>query len=79
MKSDAPFLQVTQASAEGTAFTCALCATRFTHGKQVCGSCPLNTGCSLVTCPSCGYSFPRSSFIVDSFRRFVSWVRGRKA
>jgi Fe2+ transport system protein FeoA len=52
----------------GTLFTCLLCGARFTHGGQVCTSCPFAAGCDVVACPRCGYQFPRSS-------RLVEWVR----
>lgn len=54
---------------EATVFTCALCGARFTHGGLACGACPLAWGCDLVRCPHCGYQFPRSSRLVDWFRR----------
>jgi len=54
-----------------TAFACALCGLRFTHGGQVCASCPITHGCEeLVRCPRCGYQFPRGS-------RTVAWLQGR--
>lgn len=53
-----------------TAFACALCGLRFTHGGQVCASCPITHGCEeLVRCPRCGYQFPRGS-------RTVAWLQG---
>ncbi len=74
--SRAPFVAL-EGSAEGaTVFTCALCGTRFTHGRQVCGACPLNRGCSLVSCPHCGYGFPRSSRLIDWMRRL--WSRAKR-
>lgn len=52
-----------------TAFACALCGLRFTHGGQVCASCPITHGCEdLVRCPRCGYQFPRGS-------RTVAWLQ----
>lgn len=66
-----PFERATGAPGSATEFTCALCGTRFTHGALVCGSCPLNAGCEVVKCPSCGYQFPRRSRIVDLARRLV--------
>jgi len=52
-----------------TAFACALCGLRFTHGGQVCASCPITHGCEeLVRCPRCGYQFPRGS-------RTLAWVQ----
>jgi len=52
-----------------TTFACPLCGGRFTHGGQVCGACPLSAGCDVVQCPHCLYAFPRSSRLVDWFRR----------
>lgn len=51
------------------AFACALCGLRFTHGGQVCASCPITHGCEeLVRCPRCGYQFPRGS-------RTLAWIQ----
>jgi Fe2+ transport system protein FeoA len=56
------------AGADEDAFACALCGLRFTHGGQVCASCPIGAGCDdLVRCPRCGYQFPRRS-------RIASWI-----
>jgi Fe2+ transport system protein FeoA len=61
-----------------TAFACALCGLRFTHGGQVCASCPITHGCEdLVRCPRCGYQFPRGSRTVAWLQRL--WGRLRKA
>ncbi|HZN55127.1 MAG TPA: hypothetical protein VFB67_07365 [Candidatus Polarisedimenticolaceae bacterium] len=57
------------AGGEGTVFACALCGSRFTHGALVCTGCPLNAGCEVIKCPSCGYQSPRRSRIVDAARR----------
>jgi predicted RNA-binding Zn-ribbon protein involved in translation (DUF1610 family) len=57
------------APSDATAFDCPLCGGRFSHGTLVCGSCPLNAGCEIIKCPSCGYQFPRRSKIVDLVRR----------
>ena len=62
--ADAPFTPVDRPDG-GTQFRCALCGTRFTHGGRVCGSCPLGAACDLVSCPHCGYGFPRKSRVVD--------------
>jgi hypothetical protein len=64
-----PFVETQEASGDVTAFVCSLCGARFTHGTLVCRSCPLNTGCEVVKCPSCGFQFPRRSRIVDFARR----------
>ena len=57
------------AGSPATEFQCSLCGARFTHGTLVCGSCPLNAGCEVVKCPSCGFQSPRRSRIVDFARR----------
>ena len=63
-----PFVPA-DAAGEGTVFSCALCGARFTHGTLVCTGCPLNAGCEVVKCPSCGYQSPRRSRIVDAALR----------
>lgn len=72
---DLPFTAVEGPVDEATVFRCPLCGARFTHGLQACPSCPLSAGCTLVTCPHCEYSFPRTS-------RLAGWLRrlfGRKS
>jgi ferrous iron transport protein A len=69
-----PFEPVTGETGDATEFTCALCGTRFTHATLVCASCPLNAGCEVIKCPSCGYQFPRRSRLVDLARRLVGAV-----
>ena len=77
MPDDTPFVAVGDVDRDATAFACPLCGSRFRHGTLVCGSCPLNAGCEIVKCPSCGYQFPRRSRIVDFARRvFGARVRG---
>lgn len=71
-----PFLPA-EGGTDATAFHCPLCGGRFTHGLQVCGSCPLNQGCALVRCPNCGYQFPRTSSLVEWGRRLARRMRGR--
>jgi hypothetical protein len=68
---DVPFEPADDPLVAATVFTCPLCGGRFTHGGQVCGACPLTRGCDLVRCPHCSYAFPRSSRLVDWFRRRV--------
>ena len=59
------------------AFACALCGLRFTHGGQVCASCPITHGCDeLVRCPRCGYQFPRGSRTLAWLQRL--WRRRRR-
>jgi hypothetical protein len=65
----APFVPKREAGGDATEFVCALCGGRFTHGTLVCGSCPMNVGCEIVKCPSCGYQAPRRSRLVDLARR----------
>jgi hypothetical protein len=64
-----PFVPTIEEKGDATEFLCSLCGARFTHGTLVCVSCPLNAGCEVVKCPSCGYQFPRRSRIVDFARR----------
>jgi predicted amidophosphoribosyltransferase len=64
-----PFVAARSAAGSATEFQCSLCGARFTHGTLVCGSCPLNAGCEVVKCPSCGFQAPRRSRIVDLARR----------
>ena len=64
-----PFVPKVDENGDATEFSCSLCGARFTHGTLVCVSCPLNAGCEVVKCPSCGYQFPRRSRIVDFARR----------
>lgn len=74
--SDARPLAFMPASDAETAFACALCGLRFTHGGQVCASCPITHGCEeLVRCPRCGYQFPRGSRTVAWLQRL--WRRRR--
>jgi len=65
-----PFTPLRDAEPDATVFRCALCGGRFTHGGRACAPCPLSSGCDLVRCPSCGYTFPRSS-------RLLGWLRRR--
>ena len=63
-----------------TAFACALCGLRFTHGGQVCASCPITQGCEeLVRCPRCGYQFPRGSRTLAWVQRLWRRLRGATA
>ena len=66
-----PFVASPAGDAEATQFSCPLCGARFSHGTLVCGSCPLNVGCEIVKCPSCGYQSPRRSRIVDLAKRVL--------
>ena len=68
------------ATDEATAFACALCGLRFTHGGQVCASCPITHGCDdLVRCPRCGYQFPRGSRTLAWVQRLWRRLRGPAA
>ena len=72
-----PFGPKLDAKSDATEFTCSLCGAHFTHGTLVCVSCPLNAGCEVVKCPSCGFQSPRRSRIVDAVvRLFGAGDRG---
>ena len=73
---DVPFRTRDGGASEATAFACPLCGARFTHGTLVCGACPLNAGCEIVKCPSCGYQSPRRSRIVGWAQRLLQAARG---
>ena len=74
---DARPLAFTPDAGAEDAFACALCGLRFTHGGQVCASCPITQGCEeLVRCPRCGYQFPRGSRILDWLQRLFGRGRG---
>lgn len=70
-----PFVEARGDEAPGSVLRCGLCGAEFTHGGQVCSSCPLGAACDLVRCPSCGYQFPRRSRIVDWARRIAGRLR----
>ena len=44
------------------------------HVMVACGSCPLNVGCALACCPSCGFSNadPAQSWLVPAFEKLTS-------
>jgi hypothetical protein len=65
LRGEVPFVSLREDAGDATAFTCPLCSARFTHGVLVCQSCPMNAGCEIVKCPSCGYQFPRRSKVLD--------------
>jgi Fe2+ transport system protein FeoA len=55
---------------------CPLCGARFSRGVRPCAACPLSAGCDVVCCPRCGYSFPRSSRVVEALKGlFRRWRR----
>jgi len=42
--------------------SCPLCSVEFDASGQGCRpSCPMASGCRVVCCPSCGYSFPQEN------------------
>ncbi|HEX4825204.1 MAG TPA: hypothetical protein VFV19_12930 [Candidatus Polarisedimenticolaceae bacterium] len=71
-----PFIPIAASTADATPFDCPLCGARFSHGTLVCGSCPMNAGCEIVKCPSCGYQFPRRSLVLDFAKRLFGGRSG---
>jgi len=59
---------------------CPLCGVEFDAGGQGCRpSCPLAKGCSVVCCPSCGYSFPQEGRgLAGGLRRLIDRFKERK-
>ena len=62
--------------------SCAMCGHRFDPQEaSICASCPLGKGCSLVCCPSCGYSAPdpaRSTLVRLAARAAAGFAGGRR-
>lgn len=58
-------------SADVDAVTCPLCGRRYTEaeGRACHPGCPLQRGCQLLSCPSCGYEMPAPT-------RLTRWLSG---
>jgi hypothetical protein len=55
---------------------CPLCGKTFDAEGQGCRpTCPLATGCRVVCCPACGYSFPQETGWAG---RLKGWLDRRK-
>ncbi len=55
---------------------CPLCGNTFDAEGQGCRpSCPLASGCRVVCCPSCGYSFPQETGLAG---RLKDWFSRRR-
>jgi len=56
---------------------CPLCGTGFDASGQGCRpSCPMASGCHVVCCPSCGYSFPQENAgLAGRLKRFLEQRR----
>ena len=52
---------------------CPLCGIDFDASGQGCRpSCPMATGCHVVCCPGCGYSFPQENTgLAGKLKRFL--------
>ncbi len=73
-------MQTSPAAAEIALETCPLCQSPFDPSCAVgCGSCPMAKGCAALTCPNCGYSFPRPTGLSAMLARWLSARRARAA
>jgi hypothetical protein len=58
---------------------CPLCGSEFDAEGQGCRpSCPMAKGCSVVCCPSCGYSFPQETGLAGGLRRLLDRLKSGK-
>jgi hypothetical protein len=58
---------------------CPLCGADFDAEGQGCRpSCPMSKGCSVVCCPSCGYSFPQETGLAGGLRRLIDRLKHGK-
>jgi hypothetical protein len=58
---------------------CPLCGADFDAEGQGCRpSCPMAKGCSVVCCPSCGYSFPQETGLAGGLRRLIDRLKAGK-
>ena len=58
---------------------CPLCGADFDAEGQGCRpSCPMAKGCSVVCCPSCGYSVPQERGLAGGLRRILDRLKSGK-
>jgi Fe2+ transport system protein FeoA len=58
--------------------SCPLCQAEFDPSCANCSSgCPMAKGCSVLTCPSCGYSFPKPTGLSAWLARFFASRRAQ--
>ena len=58
---------------------CPLCGLAFDADGAGCRpGCPLAKGCSVVCCPSCGYSFPQERGLAGGLRRLLDRLKSGK-
>ena len=57
---------------------CPMCGGTMREHVSGCASCPMNRGCDLICCETCGYeSVAPKSATVELARKIVRLVRGR--
>jgi hypothetical protein len=51
---------------------CGLCGAEFDAAEKGCRpSCPMSSGCAVVCCPHCGYSFPQEVGLARLLRKLL--------
>jgi len=65
-------ISAAQSSVSASKETCPLCGLPFDPKGQGCRpGCPLSSGCRMVCCPRCFYSFPQETRFAGALRRLL--------
>jgi hypothetical protein len=58
---------------------CPLCGKEFDAEGQGCRpSCPMSSGCKVICCPDCSYSFPQETGLAGRLRGFLERRRAAR-